>query len=195
MQPPKVGDPSTSPPQIALRRRKFVLPTIVVAAVVAVAVGGATIVMGQKLSENVVKLFGGNDGLQTVLAPERVEAYRVAARTANDDESGQIIGGAKILSGSVAVDSETARALSDILKDPHTYGWDFAKGCKFDPGVAVRFTAGASTVDVILCFHCEELQVYLNEQNVGGEDFDAATAKLAAIVKRIFPDDEEIQKL
>jgi len=175
--------------------KSIILPAIVVSVVVAGAVGGTVIILRQRAADNVAKLFGGSDGLQTALAPENVEAYRVASRSATADESQQTIGSARVVSGPVAVDSETARALAVILKDPRTYGWEFAKGCKFDPGVAVRFTSATSTIDVIFCFHCEELQIYLDDKRVGGEDFDAASHRLAAIMKRLFPDDEEIQKL
>ncbi len=185
-----------SNPPAPSNTKRFVVVAVALSTVVAATVGGAALIVRQRSHDNVTKLFGGSEGLQALVAPEKVEAFRVRAMPNDENPDSQAtVGGATITTGPVAVDAGTARDLAGILKDPHTYGWDFAKGCKFDPGVVLRFTAGTSTVDVILCFHCEELQSYLNGKKVGGEDFDAATARIAAIVKRLFPNDEEIQKL
>jgi hypothetical protein len=171
------------------------LPATVVAAVVLVAACGASIIIGQQATDDVNKLYGGADGLRVVVSPEKVEAFRVGSpRTAKDDTA-DTIGGAAIISGPVAVDETAARKLAEILNNHATYGWDFAKGCKFDPGIAIRFTGEATTIEVIFCFHCQELQVYREGKKVGGEDFDAASRPLTAIMKRLFPDDGEIQKL
>lgn len=172
--------------------KRLTLPTIVLA----ILLGGVCwAAIEWRGSENVKGLFGGAEGLQVVLAPAKVEAYRVALRKGVDDDAAETIAGATIVSGPVAVDENTARELAEILKSPNTYGWDFAKGCKFDPGVVIRFASQSSAVDVVFCFHCEELQIYRDGKRVGGEDFDAASNRLAAIMKRVFPDDEEIQKL
>jgi hypothetical protein len=174
--------------------KRFLLPTAVIsAAVLAVACWTAFM---QRRIENVKDLFGGFEGLVAVVEPEQVEAYRVARlHKILKGENPETIGGAGILSGPVAVDEATARDLAEILKSADTYGWDFAKGCKFDPGVAIRFIGKSSTTDVLFCFHCEELQVWRDGKRVGGEDFDADSHRLRAIMKRIFPDDEEIQGL
>jgi hypothetical protein len=178
------------------RLRRLLLPAIAVSAIVLVAVCCAAFALGQRAIENVNKLFGGSDGLQVVLRPDKVEAFRVAPQhKAPKEEGSEIIGGASILSGPVAVDETTARELAEILRNSDTYGWDFAKGCKFDPGVVIRFASRTSTIDVVFCFHCEELQIWRDGRPVGGEDFDAASRKLAAIMKRIFPEDREIQDL
>jgi hypothetical protein len=104
-------------------------------------------------------------------------------------------GGAEVLSGPIAVAEDDARLLASILRDPKTYSWESAKGCKFDPGVAIRFAGGTSTTDVVFCFHCDEIQIYRDGKRVGGEDIDNARSRLAAIMQHIFPDDQEIQKL
>jgi hypothetical protein len=181
-----------SPPAL----RRFLLPVIAVSAIVLVAICCAAFALGQRALENVNNLFGGSDGLQAVLRPEKVEAYRVASphKSPKGDEP-ETIGGANVVSGPVVVDAKAARDLAEILRNSDTYGWDFAKGCKFDPGVVIRFAGKTTTIDVVFCFHCEELQIWRDGARVGGEDFDAASGKLAAIMKRIFPEDEEIQTL
>lgn len=176
-------------------RKRFLLAGAVASVILLVAAFTATYVAGQMRNANVTKLFGGADGLQTVIVAEKAEAFRVARKKTEGGESKQDFGGAEILSGPIAVDEKTTRELAQILANPGTYGWDFAKGCIFDPGVAIRFTHKSSIVEVVFCFHCKELQVYRNGTKVGGEDFDAASNRLAAILKRVFPDDDEIQKL
>jgi hypothetical protein len=185
--------PETAPRSLF---RRLLLPAIAGSAIVLVAVCCVAFALGQRSAENVNKLFGGSDGLQVVLRAERVEAYRVAPlhKMPKDDDP-KTIGGAGMLSGPVTVDETSRRELAEILRNPGTYDWNSAKGCKFDPGVVIRFASETTTIDVVFCFHCEELQVWRDGARVGGEDFDAAAARLVTIMKRIFPDDEEIQKL
>ena len=53
----------------------------------------------------------------------------------------------------------------------------------------------ASRVEVALCFECDELVVWRFAQRIGIEDFDAARPRLAAVAKRLFPDDPKIAEL
>ena len=176
--------------------RRFILPTAAVSAAALAVVCWTAFATTQRGIENVKNLFGGIEGIVAVVEPERVEAYRVAPlHKIPKGETPETVGGAGILSGPVAVDEATARDLAEILKSADTYRWDSAKACKFDPGVAIRFIGKSSTTDVLFCFHCEELQVWRDGKRVGGEDFDADRKRIAAIMKRIFPDDEGIQGL
>jgi hypothetical protein len=176
------------------RFKRLLLPAIVVLAVVLVVAGAAAFMAERRNAANVNKLFGGPDGLKPILEPEKVEAYRVARPTA----AGEPLPGAlrvEMVSGPVVVDDKTVRELAAILKSPATYDWDSSKGCIFDPGVMFRFIGEESSTEVVFCFSCNELQVYRNGQRGKGEDFDNARGRLASIMKRVFPDDEEIQKL
>lgn len=87
-----------------------------------------------------------------------------------------------------------ARRLADILRKD-IYEWNSAKACEIMPGVAVRFIRGQVQLDVIFCFECDILAIYLNGQEVGSEDFDRAHQELAVVVRELFPADSEIQKL
>src|SRR5262249_12302582 len=149
-----LDDPSASMPETAPRPvlRRLLLPTIAVSAIVLVAVCCAAFALGQRASENVNMLFGGSDALQVVLKPEKVEAYRVAPlHKIPKGETPETIGGAGVLSGPVTVDENSARELAEILRNPGTYDWDSAKGCKFDPGVVIRFISKTTTIDVVFC--------------------------------------------
>src|SRR5437879_1747666 len=77
-------------------------PAIAVSAIVLVAVCCAAFALGQRAIENVNKLFGGSDGLQVVLRPEKVEAFRVAPlHKTLKGGTPETIGGAGMLSGPV----------------------------------------------------------------------------------------------
>ena len=100
-----------------------------------------------------------------------------------------------ITAGPVTLDAQTAAELTAILTSPDTYLWDSAKGCEFDPGVAIRFTDDAGSTDVLLCFSCDEMVIVRGGKRIGGEDTDSARKKLVAIAQRLFPDDAVIQAL
>jgi len=181
--------------QSSFRLNRLLGGAIAVLAIVLIVGGAAAYLADRRDAANVTRLFGGPAGLKPILAPDKVEAFRVARRTRQGDEPPSAFGGAEIVSGPVRVDDNTARDLAEILKSPGTYSWDSAKGCIFDPGVAFRFGGKSSIIEVVFCFSCNELQIYQGGQRVGAEDFDKARGRLASIMKRVFPDDGEIEKL
>ena len=101
----------------------------------------------------------------------------------------------RLARGPVPIDEASAHTLTDVLTDDDTYLWDIAKACEFMPGVALRYGRDGMEVDVLLCFSCDELEVYRNGEKVGHEDFDPRRADLVRVAKRLFPDDEAIQGL
>jgi hypothetical protein len=56
-----------------------------------------------------------------------------------------------------------------------------ANGCRFEPRHAVRVTRGGRAVDVVVCFHCGDIEVFVGDELVSGapitgsarEDFEA----------------------
>jgi hypothetical protein len=173
--------------------RRFLLSLTVLA----IATGAALLFARQRSFEQVTQLFGGSAGLAPVVSPQEVLAFRLARPAARDagSPSAPEFGGAEITSNAVTVADDDARQLALILRDPATYSWDSAKGCKFDPGVGLRFVGKDSTTEVVFCFHCDEIQIYHDGKRAGAEDIDNARSRLAAIMKRIFPRDADIQKL
>jgi hypothetical protein len=173
--------------------RRFLLSLVALA----IATGAALLFARQRSVEQVTHLFGGPAGLAPVISAQQVLAFRLARPAARDasESPAPEFGGAQTTSDAVSVAADDARQLALILRDPATYTWDSAKSCKFDPGVGLRFVGKDSTTEVVFCFHCDEVQIYHDGQRAGGEDIDNARSRLAAIMKRIFPRDEEIQKL
>lgn len=155
-----------------------------------------------ELDSRVLKLFGGAEGWKPLADPVRVEAFRVdpVSRGEKTDPDStnleqQQFAGYPILSGPTVVDQETAQSLARTLSRPSTYGWDFAKGCEFSPGVGIRFVGSSATMELLFCFSCDEFKIVRDGKTVGHEDTDGARTALVNIARKIFPDDKEIQNL
>lgn len=143
----------------------------------------------------VVQLYGGAGSIEAIEMPTHVEAFRISPDVSGPDANHERVGLHRVTAGPVVVDDATATELSAILLDPDSYDWPRAKGCEFRPGVGVRYTREVSRVDLALCFSCDELAIHRQGRRVGVEDFDAVRPELVAIVKRLFPDDADIQAL
>lgn len=154
------------------------------------------------LDARIVKLFGGQEGWKPLKNPVRVEAFRVdpygsrdAVDKNSDDEPVKEFAGFKITAGPVKVDEKTAKKLMQTLSQPDIYGWDFAKGCEFSPGVGIRYVGADSTTELLFCFSCDEFRIVRDGKRIGGEDTDGARTALVNIAKSIFPKDKVIQGL
>jgi hypothetical protein len=94
----------------------------------------------------------------------------------------------------VAVNAMTASLFSKTLTDFNSYSWLEEKNCTPDYGVRLRFTKGAETVEFLLCFECDHLQVTHNSESVQ-KDCDAARAALVQAIRAVFPTDNVIKNL
>jgi hypothetical protein len=144
-----------------------------------------------------VKLFGGQPSFDIFLEPKTVQAYRLNGYNRVTPPA-KGIDGFEILSGPVAVSEEHAGELKKILTDPDIYHWDpnpGTKGCEFAPGVALIYASEKGSLDVLLCFGCNQIRTYQNGKIVSGKDFDEVRAAIVAVVKKMFPDDAEIQAI
>lgn len=144
----------------------------------------------------VLKLFGGVDGLSVLRNAEKVEAYRIKPQQFQDTGDTKTIAKYPVISGPHEVPAEQAILFKKRLQQARTYNFDIAKGCEFSPGIVLRYVGDRSTImDVVFCFACGELKIYVGEQMIGGEDFDNVRAEFVAAMKKVFPDDQAIQKL
>lgn len=152
-------------------------------------------------SYRVEQLLGGSESTALLNHPsraEKVEAYRIDGMAFMEDRAdgaAETIHGFPVLSGPVPVDDASLATLSDLLTSDSTYLWDVAKACEFLPGVAIRYQRPPLGVDVLICYSCDELEVYVDGKKTGHEDFDPRRADLVAVAKRLFPDDDKIQLL
>jgi hypothetical protein len=107
------------------------------------------------------------------------------------------VGGYPILARGKNQSSEFATKLADVLADDKTYT-DVYNKC-FYPGVAFRVWKGEESVDVLICFRCENFYVGPStDQQVleTGSFLRSPNAnRLVRLAKEAFPDDEEVQAL
>ncbi len=146
----------------------------------------AMIASGCSRPDPVEKLYGGRENVRVVASATRVEAYRVDD-VASRPYAPQIAGSA-ILKGPIDVNASDVKALGSILTNAQTYNLDTILTCTFHPDIVFRFIRDDRKVDVVLCFTCEEFEVYDNEVKLGKEDFTAQTTSLRTIANSLFPD-------
>ena len=150
----------------------------------------------QSGSARVEQLFGGPEAMAALRAPDSTQAWHTTTKFAVKEgaETKGKLADYVILNGPVPVKESISTAIASLLKKD-IYKWNMAKGCEPIPGVAVEYTKGANKVLIFFCFECDILLTYLNGNRVSGEDFDRAHSSLAVLIKKIFPNDSEIQKL
>ena len=143
----------------------------------------------------IVQLYGGRGSVSALTDPTRVEAYRIGPIPVGVEPGVDRLGIHPIVRGPIAVPDELVAELSAALISPDTYDWALAKICEFRPGVGLRFTREVSRVDIALCFECDMLTIHRHGKRIGSQNFDDARATFVNAVKRLFPDDEDIQAL
>jgi len=124
------------------------------------------------------------------------EAYRVDDSYPGEGkkQEGDSIHGYAIISDAAALNSDSRKELSSIIEDHDTYfRHSIPIDCSFRPGVAFRFRDKMTNVDLLVCFSCNELRYYLDGKVVGQSYFKSH--ELRALVKKLFPDDRQIQSL
>jgi hypothetical protein len=137
------------------------------------------------------KNFLGRSGTIVMRAPTKIEAWRIHGGPSQADTN----------STPKQLDVALAKQLGDIMLDPDTYDFNSAKpGCEFQPLAGFRVWHDKRSVDVILCFHCNELKLISPDpvskrypSRVQG--FDKARPAMVRLAKQAFPDDREIQDL
>lgn len=159
-----------------------------------------------KPEEQLRTLFGGElneEGpyISLIKNAESATAYRVEPR--HDPTAERSAAGWPIVGDSVTVDGDLVQELRNVLLDANTYGWD-APGhfCGFSPGVAIRYQGKDDEgkelrVVLLLCFTCDDVAVFVSDRfgNPAMENITPGRAKLIRLVKRLFPNDKEIQEL
>lgn len=149
----------------------------------------------------VTSLLGGPDAVSVISDRSGAvvrEAFRVDGAgplRPKDPGASGTVHGYPIVAGPVPLDDASAAVVADVLLDDATYLWDSAKHCEFAPGVALRATRGTTVVDVLVCFSCDEVEIWVDGAKRGHEDTDPRRADLVRVAKRLFPGDAAIRAL
>ena len=124
------------------------------------------------------------------------QAYRVDDSYPGEGkkQEGDSLHGYPIISDAVTLTLESRKELSSIMEDSDTYfRHSTPPDCLFRPGIAFRFNDKKTTVDLLVCFTCNELRYYLDGKVVGQSFFKPQ--ELRSLVKKLFPTDRQIQSL
>ena len=184
----RMTSPEQQPFRFSLRR---VLMIVVVIAV------GVALYQAAFGPPSMTRLFGSAENLTIVREATRVEAYRLAplngVNPVDVDTSPLEF---RTTAGPVIVKSELSETLQEALLSSQTYRWWGVKECGYPIyGVKLSFFRGSERVDVYFCFKCAVLAVVRDEQVVGRADFDHGERIFIDAVKKLFPQDAEIQAI
>lgn len=123
----------------------------------------------------------GHAALEIVRHPDRLEACLLRQR-----DDGKVFERTR----RIVVAGESRKAISALLIDNRSYGWEMFKPCIPDYGARLIFRKGPGEVVVDFCFACDILSV----SSGGIEDFDAVRDFFLRFFKESFPGDRLIQK-
>lgn len=142
----------------------------------------------------VVSALGGPLGYVTFKRAQGAQAWRLSTGPEGPATTDSIHGYG-VTSGPVALTSAQARSLAAVLESPQATQVS-NKRCGFTPGVAVTWQNGSHALDLLICFSCSDLQYYFDGKVVDQPyDFYRVRPALVAEVKKLFPQDQEIQAL
>jgi RNA polymerase sigma factor (sigma-70 family) len=145
------------------------------------------------------KLLGVR-AVEIIAGAEQVEVYRVEAERLPKGGRDKALGHYKIVARGKDQGKSFVAGLRATLFNEKTYLFEKSKDCKFTPEVGFRFRAGEESVDILLCFSCNQIRV-LTMDGQGKEthftqmDFDRARETWVKLAKSVFPEDRAIQAL
>jgi hypothetical protein len=139
----------------------------------------------------------------------QIETYRThgqltaneLARRADPRFEHTFIGDWPIIASGATFDISYARRLVDFLLDERNFVGTTHAGqgtaCTFDPEVILRLRGDADIADVVICMKCSQMTVHTSRGRLRRStlDYSPGRAKLAPLVKRVFPKDRTIQAL
>jgi hypothetical protein len=149
---------------------------------------------------DVSERFGGTNNTRLIASAPFVVAWRTAGSLKTNDYYGELLW--KKSGSPMVVSTNLARELSVILLDERTYYEveGAAKNSLSWPCVMMNFSDGKTSVELFFSFRDNSIAAKVGTEKYGmpllvDSNFDPSRAKILAIIKKIFPDDEYIQKL
>jgi len=149
-------------------------------------------------------------------APERVEAFRVRAQNNQAKEADisdlepaarATLPGIRVAGYPVLVEARTlAQALSSeiatLITNECTYDRSGAPGCAFEPGVAFRIVRGSESVDAVVCFNCNQIEIVISREGrpvhvnrLAQISFERGRRRLLDSARAAFPSDTQLSGL
>jgi hypothetical protein len=141
-------------------------------------------------------LPGGAENAGIISAPDSVKAWRTVGSVKSPHGAPQEY--YQKSGEGLVVSSKLAGRLGKILLDKDTYARQ-GPDCEPMPGVIMSFSKGNSTLHLYFCFECNILTVskLQSDGKMASVNtyFRPGRAKLLGVVKKIFPEDPQIQSL
>jgi hypothetical protein len=141
----------------------------------------------------------GPDAVAILDDPFRAEVVRLAPQDGQWEEDSLPFGGFTASSAPVILDNETKSRVRALAFDWRSLAPQ-SSACLIEPGVGFRFSATRGTVEILVCFKCDQILVISRDQNgkvknsVLGE-FGGMRREWSRVVKDLYPADAEIQAL
>lgn len=137
------------------------------------------------------EIFGSPENLQIFLNADTLVARRLKGTAPNANHlTGYELG------PEIQIPIEDMDRLRGLLKNEVLYQWNTFRFCAPTYGVLIsaRDNTG-KTISIAICFECQMIGIFENDQLVGSKDFDLFRKRLTALIKPLFPDDPEIQAI
>ena len=146
----------------------------------------------------------GAKGTSILSNADRVETFRLDDGGYGDHvkagTSGDVIADYPITAQGKTQGRDFAAKLARTVLDPRTFLGPSDTICEINPGIAFRAWRGQECVEVIVCFHCQ--QMLITTRNAQGKETRSAytqmismRAEFLALARQAFPNDKEIQGL
>jgi len=147
--------------------------------------------------------FGNEENLDLVKSARSITVFRIIDSEYHSKRKDlQATHGYKCGAAPVTVDGPEVATAVAALTEMKNFGGQYM--CDFDPGVILRITSGKHSLDIIVCFHCGEMTMY-GDGEIIRRPYKWAKSycslrrpsyeAFAAIAKKAFPKDAEIQAL
>ncbi|HZK81156.1 MAG TPA: hypothetical protein VFC46_08825 [Humisphaera sp.] len=121
-----------------------------------------------------------------------VESYRIMPTRGEDSSQGVL--GYKIIARGSPLDEMTVRKLTRLVFDPRAFKGDTWCG-DIEPGVAFRFVGDSHVLTILICFKCEELELWLDGKSLGKRLFIGVQPEMLQLVQHVFPNDETLRAI
>lgn len=134
----------------------------------------------------------------------RVETFRLDDSRDGDpakaDTTGQEIVDYPLSYRGHTLGPKFAAELSRAVQDPRAYVGPNDVTCLINPGVAFRAWQGRECVEVIVCYHCQQMLVTTRDTqgravHTAYTEFGSMRAEFLALAKKAFPGGKKIQSL
>lgn len=172
-------------------------------------------ITGEELCGEPEKIFGER-GRWILAAPERVEAFRVRAQDNEAKEAaisdlgpaeraslpGVRVAGYPVLAKASWLPQPLSSEIVSRVANECTYDQSGAPGCAFEPGVAFRVVRGSESLDAVVCFACNQIEIVISREGrpvhvnrLAQISFDRGRRHLLDVARAAFPSDTQLSGL